>query len=64
MPVINGKPEHAAGLTLGEYLRTAGYNVKQVVVERNLIIVPRDQLENVRIEAEDTIEILNFVGGG
>ena len=36
----------------------------RVVVERNLEIVPQDQLEAVIIQDEDSIEILRFVGGG
>lgn len=36
----------------------------RVVVERNLEIVPQDQLGAVMIQDDDAIEVLRFVGGG
>ncbi len=47
-----------------EYLKDAGYQLEKIVVERNLEIIPRDQLENVVIQENDSIEVLSFVGGG
>ena len=47
-----------------QYLMETGYDSSRVVVERNLEIVPQDQLESVIIQDEDSIEILRFVGGG
>ena len=64
MPVINGQSENIEGITLEKYLEDSGYNKNSVVIERNLEIVPKTEWANVRIEANDTIEILNFVGGG
>ena len=64
MPVINGNPENIEGITLEEYLNRSGYNKNSVVIERNLEIVPKNQWAIVKIEANDNIEILNFVGGG
>lgn len=64
MVTINGKAEDVSGITLADYLARAGYNPERVVVERNLSIIPRDCLGEVWIEEGDTIEILNFVGGG
>lgn len=64
MAIINGEAVSVSGVTLLDYLTEAGYRVETVVVERNLEIVPRDQLEHTVIQPEDTIEILNFVGGG
>ncbi|MDA3925164.1 MAG: sulfur carrier protein ThiS [Kiritimatiellae bacterium] len=37
---------------------------KQMAVELNGEIIPRDALENTPINAGDTIEIIQFVGGG
>lgn len=64
MPVINGKHESIEGITLEEYLSREGFNKEHVVVERNLEIIPREKLSTIRIESDDVIEILNFVGGG
>jgi thiamine biosynthesis protein ThiS len=36
----------------------------RVAVERNLAIVPRSALDQVRVEDGDDFEIVHFVGGG
>ena len=61
-----GQPEHRLWKieNLLEYLKDAGYQLEKIVVERNLEIIPRDQLENVVIQENDSIEVLSFVGGG
>ena len=61
---INGEDKALAGINLLEYLNDAGYQLEKIVVERNLEIIPRDQLENVVIQENDSIEVLSFVGGG
>jgi sulfur carrier protein len=61
---INGEEKAIAGRNLLEYLKTSGFEPDKVVVERNLEIVPRDELGNVTIQEEDSIEVLRFVGGG
>ena len=45
-------------------VRETGFEPERVVVERNLMIIPKDQLGNVIIQDEDVIEVLRFVGGG
>ena len=64
MVKINGEEKAIAGRNLLEYLKTSGIEPDKVVVERNLEIVPRDELGNVTIQEEDSIEVLRFVGGG
>ena len=61
---INGEDKALAGINLLEYLKDPGYQLEKIVVERNLEIIPRDQLENVVIQENDSIEVLSFVGGG
>ncbi len=61
---INGEEKALAGKNLLEYLKKAGFEPEKVVVERNLEIIPRDQLGNIVIQEEDSIEVLRFVGGG
>ena len=53
-----------AGKNLLEYLKAAGFKPEQVVVERNLEIVPKEQMGCVTIQDEDVIEVVRFVGGG
>lgn len=61
---INGEEKELAGKNLLVYLKEAGFEPERVVVERNLEIIPKDQLGNVIIQDEDAIEVLRFVGGG
>ena len=64
MVKINGEEKKIAGKNLLEFLKETGFEPERVVVERNLIIIPKDQLGNVTIQDEDVIEVLRFVGGG
>ena len=63
--VVNGeKKTVAAPLTLAGLLEFLGINPKAVVVERNLTIVPRADMEKELVREGDTIEIIRMVGGG
>ena len=65
MAYINGeKRTDAVGKTITEYLKEAGYKESQVAVERNCAIVSKGDYAETKIEEEDTIEVLSFVGGG
>ena len=64
MVKINGEEKEIAGKNLLEYLKEAGFEPERVVVERNLDIIPKDELGNTIIQVEDVIEVLRFVGGG
>ena len=64
MVKVNGESKDIAGENLYEYLKKEGFDLSRVVIERNLEIVPRDALEQIVIQEEDTIEVLRFVGGG
>ena len=44
MVKLNGEEKELAGKNLLEYLKAAGSSPEQVVVERNLEIVPKEQL--------------------
>jgi len=62
---VNGeKQHHRDPLTVGGLLQSLGINPQSVVVERNLQIVPRSEMENEPVGAGDAIEIIRFVGGG
>ena len=64
MVKINGEEKEIAGKNLLEYLKEAGFEPERVLVERNLDIIPKDELGNTIIQDEDVIEVLRFVGGG
>lgn len=64
MVKINGEEKEIAGKNLLEYLKEAGFEPERVVVERNLDIIPKDELGDTIIQDEDVIEVLRFVGGG
>ena len=62
---INGEDvQGVEGISVIDYLNNNGYNVNRVVVEKNLEVVPRDNMNNVLLEDGDHIEIIQFVGGG
>ncbi|MEE1304011.1 MAG: sulfur carrier protein ThiS [Agathobacter sp.] len=64
MVTVNGQQKDIAGQNLQQYLTEAGFDVNRVVVERNLEIVPKDELGKITIQDQDSIEVLRFVGGG
>ncbi|MGN0401989.1 MAG: sulfur carrier protein ThiS [Acetatifactor sp.] len=64
MVTVNGEKKEIAGKNLYQYLKEKGFEISRVVVERNLEIVPKDELEQITIQEEDSIEVLRFVGGG
>jgi len=62
---VNGEHRRVAdGMTIADLANDLGLAPEKVAVERNLAIVPRSTLANVRIEDGDELEIVHFVGGG
>ena len=62
---VNGEHRRVrAGLSLSELALELGLAPTKVAVERNLEIVPRSTLDQVRVEDGDELEIVTFVGGG
>ncbi|MBK5265492.1 MAG: sulfur carrier protein ThiS [Alphaproteobacteria bacterium] len=62
---INGEHRRVrAGLTLADLANELGLAPEKVAVERNLEVVPRSTLAQVRVEDGDELEIVHFVGGG
>jgi sulfur carrier protein len=62
---VNGEPRRVPGaISIAEMLGELGLDPKKVAVERNLAIVPRSSLGEVRVEDGDAYEIVHFVGGG
>ncbi|KQM85638.1 thiazole synthase [Sphingomonas sp. Leaf23] len=52
------------GLTIAELAAQIGLVPEKVAVERNLEVVPRSTLAEVKVEDGDELEIVHFVGGG
>jgi thiazole synthase len=62
---VNGEHRRVArGMTLRELALELGLEPAKVAVERNLEVVPRSTLGEVRVEDGDDYEIVTFVGGG
>lgn len=62
---INGQPiSTAAGSTLSQLLAQQGFDVARVAVELNGKIIYRGDFSKVQLADSDTIEIVQFVGGG
>ena len=61
---INGTACDAAGKTVRDYLLEQDYSLERVVVERNGRILPREDYGAVCFTDGDTVEIVQFVGGG
>ena len=62
---VNGEHRRVvAGLSIAELALELGLEPTKVAVERNLEIVPRSTLEEVKVQDGDDYEIVTFVGGG
>ena len=62
---VNGmKREVAKGTTLQELIELFKVNQKSVVLELNREVVDRSSFSATRLEEDDTVEIVQFVGGG
>lgn len=61
---INGQDCEKAGISVAEYLETENYNVKHIVVEYNLEIIPKEQYAKTILKDGDEVEIVSFMGGG
>ena len=62
---VNGEERQVpAGLSIAAMLAELGLDPKRVAVERNLEVVPRSSLCDVRVEHGDRYEVVHFVGGG
>ncbi len=64
MVKVNGEIIKASGKTILEMLEDEGYDSKKVVVELNLMIIPKEDYDKIIIKDNDSIEVLSFVGGG
>lgn len=62
---INGeRREIPDGLNVAALLEHLGMAENRVAIERNRDILPRARWHETQIEANDALEIVQFVGGG
>ena len=62
---VNGEHRRVRdGLSIADLALELGLEPTKVAVERNLEIVPRSTLGEVKVQDGDEFEIVTFVGGG
>ena len=62
---VNGQHRRVLkGITVADLALELGLEPAKVAVERNLEVVPRSTLGEVKVEDGDDFEIVTFVGGG
>ena len=62
---INGESrEVPEGLNVAALLEHIGLNAGRVAVERNRDVLPRARWKDTAVEAADSYEIVQLVGGG
>jgi thiazole synthase len=63
--MLNGEPFEVDGqLTVTQLLGRLDIDPRRVAVEHNLVVLKRATFDHTTIDADDQIEIVNFVGGG
>jgi thiamine biosynthesis protein ThiS len=62
---LNGDGHEIAGpLTVTELLAQLSIDARRVAVEHNLIVLKRHTFDTTLVREGDSVEIVNFVGGG
>ena len=62
---VNGRETDVqAGTTVAELIKALGLADRRVAVEINRDVVARDQWPRRAVSESDTVEIVQFVGGG
>ena len=62
---LNGdRYEIGEPMTISRLLARLGIDPRRVAVEHNLVVVKRTAYASTTVQADDTVEIVNFVGGG
>lgn len=65
MAKINGNIiTEADGMTVADYITSAGYVSGRIAVEYNEAILPKEDYEKTVLSSADNVEIVEFMGGG
>lgn len=64
MVKINSENFDVAGMSVSEYLKTTNYQQQYIAIELNSNILPKKDYDSTILNNGDTLEIVNFVGGG
>jgi len=63
--IVNGESQSLeADASLEQLLEILGLTGKRIAVEVNRNIVPRSDYDNFKLSDNDSIEIVNAIGGG
>ena len=63
--IINGQPQTVQeNLSLSDLIAQLNMKAERVAVERNGVIVPRNDWPQTALQSGDRLEIVHFVGGG
>jgi len=63
--IINGRAQTVQeNLSLSELIAQLNMKAERVAVERNGVIVPRNDWPQTALQSGDRLEIVHFVGGG
>jgi len=62
---VNGEPREVRdNLSIPELIASLNLKAEQVAIELNQNVVRRAQWETTKLQADDKLEIVHFVGGG
>lgn len=63
--ILNGEPRDVAeGTTVAGLVLQLGGDPRGIAIERNLEIVPKAEHATTILQAGDSLEVVQFVGGG
>lgn len=63
--ILNGEPRDVAeGMTVAGLVLELGGDPRGIAIERNLEIVPKAEHATTILQAGDSLEVVQFVGGG
>ncbi len=62
--ILNGSAINTESSNLAVLVKTQGLDPSSLVIEHNLNVVKQDSWATTPVRDGDTIELLNFVGGG
>jgi sulfur carrier protein len=62
--IVNGEKRSVGQMSVLDFLESLEIDPRLVAVERNLDILPKNEYETTILKDGDSLEIIQFVGGG